>query len=51
VTAERAELPFSVRLRFTPGNSTQVTSSTLSYHAVLTKKADGKWEIAELRLQ
>jgi serine/threonine protein kinase len=49
ITEGQAELPFSVRLRFTAGNSTQPSGTTLRYHAVLTKKPGGKWEIAELR--
>jgi serine/threonine-protein kinase len=48
VTGDRAELQFSVRLRFTTANSTQPISSVLPYHAVIVKRA-GKWEIAELR--
>jgi hypothetical protein len=48
VTGDRAELQFSVRLRFTTANSTQPISSVLPYHAVIAKRA-GKWEIAELR--
>ena len=50
VTADRAELPFRVRLTYTTSGSAQPTSFQLSYHAVLTKRGD-KWVIAELNPQ
>jgi hypothetical protein len=47
VNGDRAELLFTVRMRYSHGS--QPLSSDLKYQAVLTKKPDGKWEIAELR--
>ena len=46
--ADKTELRFTVKLRFTTPNNPQPTTSMLNYHAVLVKRA-GRWEIAELR--
>jgi serine/threonine protein kinase len=47
ITGDRAELPFTVQLRYTPKGTFQTQTSPLKYRAVLVKE-NGVWKISQL---